>query len=108
MFEIKSVNKIGKIYQVINLASIKNKQNMNIIQTFGKPIEKSFKCNDKYTLYNYLNVKLQTDVLIYTISLFVIDDEMVKMFKIFNCRGFDIYLYTIETYRLYFVDKLIY
>ncbi len=108
MYEITLVENFGRIYQVTKLKSIRNKENLQIIQTFGRPLEKSYKCTEQYKLYKILTRDIHSDVLIQTISSFEINDEMIRLFKICNCKGYNIYLHTFETYKLFFVDKMIY
>lgn len=107
MFEITRAQKIGKIYQVIGKLPAHIRSSSRVVQTFGRPIPGSIKCTASEELCNALDSASNTGMVVYSISSFVVDDGLYMRMRMSNCRGVDLFLYTIESHRVWYADSLV-
>lgn len=105
MREIAKSQRIGRILQVAGDAPPSPRG--LVIQTFGPPLPNSTKCTSRGALRSALQGADGTDVSIVTVSSFQVDDELYRWMRMCNCRGIDLFVFTMERYKVWYSDELI-
>ncbi len=107
MIIIDKTTNIGKIYQVYINVNLPVSDKYTIIQTFGPPISNSICCASSSKLREILFSLSNSKIIINTISSFFITEEINSWLRISLCRGNDIYLYTLENFKVWYADVLL-
>ncbi|KAI5148771.1 hypothetical protein ENBRE01_0521 [Enteropsectra breve] len=124
MFEITSPAQIGKIYQMAidtqqnsaHIAGLMDKMNIDssaencnivFLQTLGRKFPFSETVTDKDALIEKIKTFSNKEIVLYTFSSFTASESLVRALRISACKGNNIYLFTFEKYKHYFVDDLV-
>ncbi|ORD96860.1 hypothetical protein A0H76_2706 [Hepatospora eriocheir] len=93
----KEFGKILKVNNLINTDLIIQSVDLNL------DIPKSQKVFDNDELIKLIKTS-NTDIMIYTISSFTVDNELYSAMKTLNLKGYNIYLYILEDNNPWFLD----
>lgn len=108
MFVLSPEQKTGKIFQLKQAAErLTFPRDLLVIQTAGTPLACSIKCTNRNALRLALAANRGRHLVIFTISSFTVDEEIVSWLYKHICTGCNIFLYSVDRSKLWYVDDLI-
>ena len=104
--------RIGKLYQIQHLGCIPHLENDSdesvvFLQSALPLFPKSTSCCTRTCLKSALLNAYDKKIVLFTISTFVVDDELLSWLYISTTQRNDIYILAIENIRLFFIDEFI-
>ncbi|ELA42207.1 uncharacterized protein VICG_00850 [Vittaforma corneae ATCC 50505] len=107
MKKIDKTAKLGKIIQVKSGISSFLTPEFVVVQTFGKPLENTILCADKFKIKTVLSSELKKDIVIFSPSTIDVDEDFVSWMRFYTYSGQNVYVYIFDSKKQWYIDEVI-